>query len=76
MKLRQLQLKIADAHKLIPSVLIIEGVSQEELKHPLFYGSYGDVYRTEWCGQVVALKKMRLFQSDGILKCAKNVSRI
>jgi hypothetical protein len=75
-KLRKLQLKLADAHKLVPSVLMIEGVSQEELKHPLFCGSYGDVYCTKWHGQVVALKKMRVFQSHKILECARNVSRI
>jgi hypothetical protein len=32
MMLRQLQLKIADTHKLIPSTLMIEGVSQKELR--------------------------------------------
>ncbi|KAJ6536002.1 kinase-like domain-containing protein [Mycena vulgaris] len=60
---RRLIVKLSEASDLLPSSLTIHGVEQKSLD-PLFGGTFGDIYKAQYQGNNVALKRLRLFQAD------------
>jgi hypothetical protein len=60
---RRLIVKLAEASDLLPSSLKIHGVDHRSVD-PLFGGTFGDIYRAQYQGNSVALKRLRLFQTD------------
>lgn len=60
---RRLIVRLSEACDLLPSSLAIDGVEDTSL-HPLFGGTFGDIYKAQFQGNHVALKRLRLFQMD------------
>jgi hypothetical protein len=54
--------KVGIAAKKLPSGLFITGVHSCD-KYPTFSGGFADVYRAWYNGEMVALKRIRTFQS-------------
>ncbi|KAK0217921.1 kinase-like domain-containing protein [Armillaria fumosa] len=63
LKARRLLVKLSSTCYKLPSKLFIEGVELSDA-HATFGGGFGDVFRASYNGQVVALKRMRIFQRD------------
>ncbi|KAJ7623223.1 kinase-like domain-containing protein [Roridomyces roridus] len=63
LKARRLLVKLSKASDTLPSSLFIQGVSRID-KDATFCGSFGDIYRSSYQGQDVALKRIRVFQRD------------
>ncbi|KAJ7263064.1 kinase-like domain-containing protein [Mycena rebaudengoi] len=64
---RRLIVKISETTGLLPSSLMITGVSQrsDEL---VFGGSFGDIFRAEYQASPVALKRLRFFKTESLEK--------
>jgi hypothetical protein len=60
---RRMIRKVAIAMKELPSELFIAGVHSCD-KYPTFSGGFADVYRAWYKGEMVALKRIRTFQSS------------
>ncbi|KAF8143362.1 hypothetical protein K438DRAFT_1691463 [Mycena galopus ATCC 62051] len=55
--------KISEAGEQLPSSLFITGVDDHD-EHATFAGGFGDIYRASYQGQMVALKRIRIFTQD------------
>jgi hypothetical protein len=54
---------------LYPECLTLKGVKREKI--PAGWGSYGDVYRGQWDGKLIAVKVMRMHQHLDVVRCFK-----
>lgn len=62
-------LGLSKASGLYPDCLTLKGVEMEQ--NPVKQGGYGDVYRGQWQGQLIAVKVMRMSQSSNVHKLFK-----
>ncbi|KAJ7263107.1 kinase-like domain-containing protein, partial [Mycena rebaudengoi] len=62
---RRLLVKFSETCGLLPSSLMIKGVIQRS-DEPVFGGSFGDIYHAEYQDSPVALKRLRLFKTEGL----------
>ncbi|KAF5349295.1 hypothetical protein D9756_009364 [Leucocoprinus leucothites] len=58
---------------LYPQSLLVDGIKRDDVPHSA--GSFGDIYRGNFRGQVVALKVVRLFRRSDLNKALKAFSR-
>lgn len=59
----RLIVQLSEAADLFPSAVTIHGVQHSSLM-PLAGGNYGDIYTAQYQGELVALKRLRLFHLD------------
>ncbi|KAJ7148716.1 kinase-like domain-containing protein [Mycena crocata] len=59
----RLLVRLSEACHLLPSSLALSGVD-EKSPNPLFGGTFGDIYTAQYQGELVALKRLRIFQAD------------
>ncbi|KAJ7029798.1 kinase-like domain-containing protein, partial [Mycena alexandri] len=59
----RLLIKLSTTCDLLPSSLIISGITGRS-KDPVFGGNFGDIYRAEHEGRLVAIKRLRFFEAD------------
>ncbi|KAJ7263062.1 kinase-like domain-containing protein [Mycena rebaudengoi] len=64
---RRLIVKFSETTGLLPSSLMMEGVSQRS-DEPVFGGSFGDIFRAEYQNSPVALKRLRMFKTENLEK--------
>ncbi|KAK7438607.1 hypothetical protein VKT23_017941 [Stygiomarasmius scandens] len=65
LRARHLLVRLSERCYKLPSSLFIKGVVRpDKEEHAVYGGGYGDVFRALLDGQVVALKRMRIFQRD------------
>ncbi|CAK5271731.1 unnamed protein product [Mycena citricolor] len=63
LRARKLVIKLARSCDMLPTSLMISGVSQRRVQAS-FCGGFGDVYQAMYRGELVALKQMRVFQNS------------
>jgi hypothetical protein len=57
-------LKLSIASGILPKELFIQGVSIGEDRDPWTSGGFADVFRGTFCGQQVAVKRLRIQNED------------
>jgi hypothetical protein len=62
-------LGLSKASDRYPDCLTLKGVEMEPFA--VKQGSYGDVYRGQWQGKLIAVKVMRMFQNSNVPKLFK-----
>jgi hypothetical protein len=62
-------LELSRASGLYPDCLALRGVEMEEF--PVVHGGYGDVYKGNWQGKLIAVKVMKMYQTSDIVKLLK-----
>ncbi|KAF7373269.1 Kinase-like protein [Mycena sanguinolenta] len=64
---RRIIRKLSESCDRLPSSLFVVGVEGRD-EHPTSGGGFGDIYRASYCGQRVALKRMRYFLHSSDLR--------
>ncbi len=63
-RIHRVTVRLAQASDRLPSTVFIEGVALSD-QHPVGGGSYADVYKGDFNGVEVAVKKVRIFIRQG-----------
>ncbi|KAJ7242890.1 kinase-like domain-containing protein [Mycena rebaudengoi] len=64
---RRLIVKISETTGLLPSSLMIKGVTQRS-DEPVFGGSFGDIFHAKYQDNRVALKRLQIFKTENLEK--------